>query len=184
MRELMTRLSSFLRRHRRVVLAVWALVLVLALPFASRQTEHLTGGGFDVPGSQSKAVNDSLEREFGKDAGGIAVVLRADAGAGAAARAAAIARVRDAVSEVDPRSPRARPVGNRDAAAAHQPHRRPTDRRRRQAPLRPRTGDRPGWGDDLSRRPADDLGRIPGTLEGRPRRSRDERLPDRRDHPP
>ncbi len=101
MRELMTRLSRFLRHHRRAVLFGWVLVLVLAFPFASRQTEHLTGGGFDVPGSQSKAVSDSLEREFGHDAGGIAVVLRAGSGAGDEAGAAAIARVRDAVAEVD-----------------------------------------------------------------------------------
>jgi RND superfamily putative drug exporter len=101
MRELMTRLSSFLRRHRRAVVFVWAFVLILALPFASRQTEHLTGGGFDVPGSQSKAVSESLEREFGKDANGIEVVLRADPGAGPAAPAAAVGRVRHAVAEID-----------------------------------------------------------------------------------
>ncbi|HEX3242303.1 MAG TPA: MMPL family transporter [Solirubrobacterales bacterium] len=97
----MTRLSRFLRHHRRAVLFGWVLVLVLAFPFASRQTEHLTGGGFDVPGSQSKAVSDSLEREFGGDGNGIAVILRAQPGAGPAAEAAAVARVRDAVSEVD-----------------------------------------------------------------------------------
>jgi uncharacterized membrane protein YdfJ with MMPL/SSD domain len=101
MRESMSRLSGFLRRHRRSVLFGWVLVLVLAFPFASRQTEHLTGGGFDVPGSQSKSVSDSLEREFGKDAGGISVLLRADSGAGPGAQAASIARVREAVSEVD-----------------------------------------------------------------------------------
>ena len=101
MRELMTRLSKFLRRHRLAVVIAWGLVLLLALPFASRQTEHLTGGGFDVPGSQSKAVSESLEREFGKDANGIAVLLRADPNAGAAARAAAVARVREAVAEID-----------------------------------------------------------------------------------
>jgi RND superfamily putative drug exporter len=101
MRELMTRLSSFLRRHRRPVLVGWALVLFLAFPFASRQTEHLTGGGFDVPGSQSKAVSDSVEREFGGDKNAMAVVLRADPGAGAGAQTAALARVRNAVSAVD-----------------------------------------------------------------------------------
>ena len=101
MRGLMRRLSGFLRRHRRLVLVAWVIVLVLALPFAMRQTEHLTGGGFDVPGSESKAVSQSLEREFRADAGGIAVVLRADSEAGAATRAAAVARVRKSVAGVD-----------------------------------------------------------------------------------
>ena len=65
MREVMIRLSGFLRRHRRAVVVAWAVIFLLAFPFAARQTEHLTGGGFDVPGSQSKAVTESLERDFG-----------------------------------------------------------------------------------------------------------------------
>jgi uncharacterized membrane protein YdfJ with MMPL/SSD domain len=109
MREPMTRLAGFLGRRRRWVLAGWILVLLLALPLASRQTEHLTGGGFDVPGSQSKAVSDSLEDDFAGEADGIAVLLQAegdadgagDHSAGPVASAAAIARVRRAVAGVD-----------------------------------------------------------------------------------
>ena len=101
MREVMIRLSGFLRRHRRAVVVAWAVIFLLAFPFAARQTEHLTGGGFDVPGSQSQAVTESLERDFGANSDGIGVVLRAEPGAAPAAGAAAIARVRDAVSEVD-----------------------------------------------------------------------------------
>ncbi len=101
MREPMTRLAGFAGRRRRWVLAGWLLVLVLALPLASRQTDHLTGGGFDVPGSQSKAVNDALERDFGGDATGIAVLLRSAPGAGAVARAAAVGQVRRTVAGID-----------------------------------------------------------------------------------
>jgi uncharacterized membrane protein YdfJ with MMPL/SSD domain len=62
-----------------------------------------------VPGSQSKAVSDSLERDFGGEADGIAVLLQAEGGAGPAAghgtgpaaSAAAVARVRRAVAGVD-----------------------------------------------------------------------------------
>jgi len=57
-------LDRFLRRHRRAVLVVWAVVFVAALPFAARQSENLTGGGFAVPGSQSDAVQNALERDF------------------------------------------------------------------------------------------------------------------------
>jgi len=98
MGEPMTRLAAFLGRRRRWVLAGWVIVLVLALPLASRQTEHLTGGGFDVPGSQSKAVSDALEQSFGEDADGIVVLLQAQPGTTPAARAAAVARVRRAVA--------------------------------------------------------------------------------------
>jgi uncharacterized membrane protein YdfJ with MMPL/SSD domain len=101
MRERMSRLAGLAARRRRWVLAGWLLVLVLALPLASRQTDHLTGGGFDVPGSQSNAVNDALERDFGGDAAGIAVLLRAAPGADAAARTAAVGRARRAVAGID-----------------------------------------------------------------------------------
>jgi uncharacterized membrane protein YdfJ with MMPL/SSD domain len=101
MRDFSTRLAGFLGRRRRLVLAAWILILLLALPLASRQTEHLTGGGFDVPGSQSKEVSDALESDFASSADGIVVLLRAEPDAGPAERAAAISRVRRAVADLD-----------------------------------------------------------------------------------
>jgi len=77
------------------------LVVIAALPFAARQTEHLTGGGFDVPGSQSQAVADSMQGVFAREATGIAVLLRAEPGANPAARAAAVDRVRREVAKVE-----------------------------------------------------------------------------------
>jgi RND superfamily putative drug exporter len=101
MRDFMVKLAAFLGRRRRWVLFAWIAVVALALPLASHQTDHLTGGGFDVPGSQSKAVSDALQRDFGSKTGGITVLLRADASAGRAARVAAVDRVRRAVSGLD-----------------------------------------------------------------------------------
>jgi RND superfamily putative drug exporter len=101
MRDLMIQLAGFLGRRRRWVLGTWGIALLLALPLASRQTEHLTGGGFDVPGTQSKTVSDALERDFGGDADGIAVVLEPGPRATSAERAAAIARVRREVAALD-----------------------------------------------------------------------------------
>jgi RND superfamily putative drug exporter len=98
MREFMTKLAGFLGRHRSWVLLAWVAIVAAALPLASHQTDHLTGGGFDVPGSQSKAVSDALQRDFGAKTGGITVLLHADAGAGSAARTAAVDRVRRAVA--------------------------------------------------------------------------------------
>jgi uncharacterized membrane protein YdfJ with MMPL/SSD domain len=101
MRDFMVRLAGFLGRRRRWVLAAWIAVVAVALPIASHQTDHLTGGGFDVPGTQSKAVSDSLEKDFSDKTGGIAVVLQAEDGAGRAARIAAIDRVRHAVAALN-----------------------------------------------------------------------------------
>ncbi len=97
----MLKLAGFLGRHRRLVLVAWVAIVAVALPIASHQTDHLTGGGFDVPGSESKAVNDSIERSFGDRTGQIAVLLKADPRASAVARAAALARVRRAVAGLD-----------------------------------------------------------------------------------
>ncbi len=83
------------------MLVAWIATLIVALPIASHQTDHLTGGGFDVPGSQSKAVSDSLERDFGAHADGIGVLLKAEPGASPAQLRAAVLRVRRAVVGLD-----------------------------------------------------------------------------------
>ncbi|HET7445937.1 MAG TPA: MMPL family transporter [Solirubrobacterales bacterium] len=101
MRDVMTRLAKFLGRRRRWVVGAWVLIVVLALPFAAEQTSHLTGGGFDVPGSQSKAVSEALQEDFGERADGISVLLEAEDGASAAERAAAVDRVRREVAAVE-----------------------------------------------------------------------------------
>jgi RND superfamily putative drug exporter len=100
MRDAMTQLARFLGRHRRWAVLAWIAVVVIAMPIASHQTDHLTGGGFDVPGSQSKAVTDSLQRDFGADADGIAVVLRGEDGLTAAQAAAAVDRVQREVGKL------------------------------------------------------------------------------------
>jgi len=101
MREFMIKLSGFLGRRRRWVVLAWVVVVVAALPLASRQTDHLTGGGFDVPGSQSMAVSDSVKNDFHANADGMSAVLKAEPSAGRAARVAAVRRVRRAVARLD-----------------------------------------------------------------------------------
>jgi RND superfamily putative drug exporter len=101
MKDAMTRLAQLLGRRRRWVVAAWVLIVLLALPFASKQTEHLTGGGFDVPGSQSMKVSEAVQEQFGSQADGISVVLKAAPGASAAERDAAVARVRKEVATLD-----------------------------------------------------------------------------------
>src|ERR1044071_3046825 len=100
MRDGMNRLAGVLGRRRRWVLGIWIAIVICALPFAAKQTEHLTGGGFDVPGSQSKAVAESMQGVFAKEATGVAVLLRAEPGATRAERAAAVDRVRREVAAV------------------------------------------------------------------------------------
>ncbi len=101
MRNGMNRLAGFLGRHRRWVVGVWALIVLCALPFAAKQTDHLTGGGFDVPGSQSQAVSESLQKDFGSQSNGVTVLLKASPGASRAQLTAAVDRVRREVATLD-----------------------------------------------------------------------------------
>jgi uncharacterized membrane protein YdfJ with MMPL/SSD domain len=75
MQGAMDRLAGFLERRRWLVLVAWLLVLVAALPVAAQQTEHLTSGGFEVPGSQSQVVSENITRFEGAQRDNLAVVL-------------------------------------------------------------------------------------------------------------
>ena len=44
MQSAMNRLSAFVRRRRKLVAIGWLVLLLVSIPFASRQTENLTGG--------------------------------------------------------------------------------------------------------------------------------------------
>jgi uncharacterized membrane protein YdfJ with MMPL/SSD domain len=96
----MRRLDSFLTRRRWLVLGAWALILLAALPFAARQSENLTGGGFDAPGSQSKAVTEAVERDFpNTERASLAVLLVPREGAGAGQLRTAVGRVQRAADK-------------------------------------------------------------------------------------
>jgi uncharacterized membrane protein YdfJ with MMPL/SSD domain len=101
MHDAMIKLAGFLARRRRLVVIAWVLIVAAALPLAARQTEHLTGGGFDVPGSESKAVAESMQGVFAGRDDGIAVLLRARPSSSAAERSAAVRRVRREVATVE-----------------------------------------------------------------------------------
>jgi RND superfamily putative drug exporter len=98
----MLRLAAWTGRRRRLVIVVWTLIVLAALPFAARQSEHLTGGGFDVPGSQSVAVQEAVGRDFeDAQATTLAAVLLPREGADPAALRAALARVGAAADTVE-----------------------------------------------------------------------------------
>ena len=97
----MARLHDFLSRHRRFVLAAWVITLVAATPFALRQTEHLTSGGFLVPGSGSEAVDEALVDFEGAQRETLAVVLAQREGATPAAVRAEVDRVDRIAREMD-----------------------------------------------------------------------------------
>src|SRR3954454_12578653 len=116
----MDRLAGFLERRRWVVLGVWVALLAAALPFAARQTDHLTSGGFEVPGSQSQVVSENIARFHGAQRDQLAVVLARREGAGAADVRAQVVRVGRIAHELPnvALSPRAAAAANHDATSS------------------------------------------------------------------
>jgi uncharacterized membrane protein YdfJ with MMPL/SSD domain len=72
--QFMMRLSSYLRRYRWAVFAAWLLLLAPAIYLSLTQSGHLTGGGFEVAGSQSLKVQRELADHF-PDAGASPLAL-------------------------------------------------------------------------------------------------------------
>ena len=60
----MMHLSRNLRRFRWLVFSGWLLALVPAVYLALTQSGNLTGGGFEVAGSQSLLVHDQLVNQY------------------------------------------------------------------------------------------------------------------------
>ena len=99
MRAVARKLSALVGRHPWAVAGIWLVVLVAALPLAAKQTENLTGGGFEVPGSESAAVEERMQERYALEAGqdSIGAVLRASEGADEGQLAAGIERLAEAV---------------------------------------------------------------------------------------
>src|SRR3954447_9555250 len=89
----MDRIDAFVGRRARLVVAVWLGVLVAAIPFSLHQTDHLTSGGFEIPGSGSQHVEQAIKQFDGAQSMHLAVVLAMRPGADAAAVRAQVERV-------------------------------------------------------------------------------------------
>jgi uncharacterized membrane protein YdfJ with MMPL/SSD domain len=59
--SLLASLADRARRRRRAIVAVWVALFLVSAPLAGRQTERLSGGGWDVPGSESVQAMERLE---------------------------------------------------------------------------------------------------------------------------
>ncbi|MCB0933008.1 MAG: MMPL family transporter [Mycobacterium sp.] len=97
----MMRLSASLRKHRRLVFGCWLLSLLPAVFLAMTQSHNLTGGGFEVAGSQSLQVHDQLEEHFPQlGASPLALVAAPRADASYDDMATAVAQLDRAAREV------------------------------------------------------------------------------------
>jgi len=60
----LARLAGLVSRRRRTVFAVWLVLLVAGGWFSLHQNDFLSGGGWEVPGSPSLRVADTIEHDF------------------------------------------------------------------------------------------------------------------------
>ncbi len=114
------RLARFLERRGRLVAVLWLVVVAVSVPLALRQSEDLTGSGFDVPGSGSDDVRRAVDRDFpDADQAQLAAVLVAQAGARPAALTTAVGRLETELAGVPAVSipPGAKELGLRTAAS-------------------------------------------------------------------
>jgi uncharacterized membrane protein YdfJ with MMPL/SSD domain len=58
------RIARLTGRRRIVIVVAWAIVVLAAIPFAQRQGERLTSGGFEVPDSQSERAAQVMAKYF------------------------------------------------------------------------------------------------------------------------
>jgi uncharacterized membrane protein YdfJ with MMPL/SSD domain len=102
MRTWMGNLAGLIARRRWLVIGAWLGIVAFSLPLAARQTEDLSGGGFDVPGSQSEAVEQAVTSDFtSSDRGRLALALRPQPGLSPEAASAAVDRTAAEVAAVD-----------------------------------------------------------------------------------
>ena len=88
------RLARLLERRSLTAIVLWLVIVALSVPFALRQSEDLTGSGFDVPGSGSDRVRRAVERDFpDADQAQLAAVLVAQPNARPGALTDAVGRL-------------------------------------------------------------------------------------------
>ncbi|MFZ1925681.1 MAG: MMPL family transporter [Solirubrobacteraceae bacterium] len=100
MQRTMLKLDRWLSRHRRAVIGVWLVLLLAALPFAAKQSDHLSSGGYTIPGSQSQRFVAQLPKISTEAPHGLlAGVLEAKAGASAAEMTQALTKLDTAAAD-------------------------------------------------------------------------------------
>jgi uncharacterized membrane protein YdfJ with MMPL/SSD domain len=90
MERLILRTTALCSRRPWWVVAVWIVLLAVALPFSGKAQGVLSSGGFDVPGSQSQQAIDYLNHQPGRGAYSFSFLVDAPTPAAAEARMAQV----------------------------------------------------------------------------------------------
>src|SRR5437763_1730777 len=85
------RLAALVSRRRRAIFAAWVVLLAAGGWFSLHQADHLSGGGWEVPGSPSLQVANDLQQDWPRALPPAFTVFVT--GSGADERAAAVERL-------------------------------------------------------------------------------------------
>jgi len=77
---MLLRFGYALYRHRRLVLAAWGLVLLVALPVAPRVFRSLSAGGFTSPDLEAVRATQVLGQRFGSNPSSLFLVYEDPSG--------------------------------------------------------------------------------------------------------
>ena len=113
----LARLAAAVARRRRLVIAVWVLALVAAAPLAAQQVDRLSGGGWEVPGTDSDAVRNGLQQFPGRAGELVAVFAHGDDPAAVQAAVKQAAATADRRADIIPAGPIQQYDGGRAALA-------------------------------------------------------------------
>jgi uncharacterized membrane protein YdfJ with MMPL/SSD domain len=91
----LARLAGLVSRRRRVVVVIWFALLVAGGWFSLHQNDHLSGGGWEVPGSASVRVADALDSFPGVTPPAFIVLVTDPAGPRASLRRARLLAARE-----------------------------------------------------------------------------------------
>src|SRR5258707_10000218 len=97
------RLAALVSRRRRAVVAVWLVLLAAGGWFSLHQNDHLSGGGWEVPGSPSLQAADALQTDWPNAIPPAFTVLVT--GPGSRARVAEVRRIALAQPDIRPGRP-------------------------------------------------------------------------------
>jgi uncharacterized membrane protein YdfJ with MMPL/SSD domain len=101
----LSRLAGLVSRRRRAVVAVWVALLAGGAWFALHQTDHLSGGGWEVAGSESVRVGSLLDRFPGATAPALTLFVTGSTPVRVEARLAAVMPLLRANRQLRPGSP-------------------------------------------------------------------------------
>ena len=107
----LARLGRWVSRRRKLVAAVWLVLVLGSAAFASKEADKLSGGGWSVPGSESARAGDQLKTFPGAAGAILGVLVTGSSVADVKARLAQVAPILGGHKDIRPGAPTPRPDG-------------------------------------------------------------------------